>query len=156
DVLGRYIAMHDRERPPPLVLALVSVMEPFGSFGDDECSDEGWDPRPLRSGGGHELAEVEALDVLHREEQAVIAVIRELVNLDDVRMIETGRQVCFFHEHRTEAARRTERRQNTLDDEELECALRTSLLGEEDLRHSAGAEPAKDLEVGELSGVFGH
>ena len=41
-------------------------------------------------------------------------------------------------------------REDPLDDEELEGAFGAALLGEEDLCHSARAEAADDLELGDL------
>jgi hypothetical protein len=48
----------------------------------------------------HQPAEVVAVDVLHREQQALVAVVRELVDLDDVRVVEARREVRLLDEHR--------------------------------------------------------
>ena len=157
DVLRRDVAVHDVERHAALVLALVRVVQALRGLGDDERRDARRDLRALAAcAAAHELAEVEALDVLHREEQALVAVVRELVDLDDVRVVEARRELRLVDEHRAEAPRRAVRRQDALDDEELVRALGAALLGEEHLGHAARAEAAQDLEVGELVGVHGH
>ena len=102
------------------------------------------------------------LDVLHREELPLVAVVVELVDLDDVRVVEARRELRLLDEHRAEAPRRAVRREDALDDEDLVGALGAALLREEHLGHAARAEAPDDLELRELArrcrsgGALGH
>ena len=153
DVLRRHVAVHDVERRAAL-FALVRVVQPLAASAIDVRADPRRDAR-LRFRGAHQLAEVEALDVLHREKEPLVAVVLELVDLDDVRVVEARRELRLFDEHRSEAPRGAVRGEDPLDDEDLVGALRASLLGEENLRHAAGPETADDLELAELGGKQG-
>jgi hypothetical protein len=133
----------------------VGVVQALGRLRDDEGRDVVRDLHALLLRRVHELREVEALDVLHREEQALVAVVGELVDLDDVRVIQARGEVRLVDEHRAEAARRSVRRQDALDDEELVRALGAALFREEYFGHPSGAEAAEDLEIGELRGRLG-
>ncbi|MFT3766140.1 MAG: hypothetical protein QM820_11595 [Minicystis sp.] len=156
DVLRRDVAVHDGERHAPLVAPLVGVVQPLRGLGHDERGHGRRDARALLPGRGDHPAEIEPLDVLHREEQPLLAVIGELVDLDDVRVVEPGRELRLLHEHRPEPPRRPVRREDALDDEQLVRALGPPLLGEEDLGHPARAQAVEDLEVGELLRGLGH
>ncbi len=108
DVLRRDVAMDDVERRAALVALLVRVVQALGGFGDDPRGDPGRDARAFALGRAHEVAEVAALDVLHREDVPFLAFVRELVDLDDVRVVQTGRELRFVDEHRAKATRRRE------------------------------------------------
>ena len=110
----------------------------------------GRNARALRAGRGHEPAEIAAFDELHGEQQALVAEVLELVDLDHVRVVQTCGEVRLLDEHRAEAPRAAVGRQDPLEDEELVSALGAALLGQEDLGHAARAQAAHDLEVGDL------
>ena len=112
----------------------------------------GRNARSLRLRAAHQLPKVGALDVLHAEQLALLAVVLELVDLDDVRVVQARRELRLLDEHRAEAPRRAVRGQDALDDEQLVRALGAALLGEEDLGHAAGAEAANDLEFRQSRG----
>ena len=155
DVLRADVAVDDLERLPCLVFLLVRVVEALGRFGHDPRAEPRRDVGPLRARHAHQAAEIAAFDELHREEQAVVAEVLELVDLYDVRVIEARREVGLFDEHRPEPPRAAVRRQDPLEDEDLERPLRAALLREKHLRHPAGAETADDLELRDLLGRGG-
>ena len=53
----------------------------------------------------HQPAQVAALDVLHREEQALVAEVLKFVYLDDVRVIQARGEVRLLDEHRAKTPR---------------------------------------------------
>ena len=130
----------------PPFFALVGVVQALADFGDDVRADPRRNARRFGLGGAHQLAEIEPLDELHREEQPLVAVVLELVDLDDVRVVEARRELRLFHEHRAKAARRAVRRQDPLEDEELVGALGALPPCDEHLGHAAGPEAPVDLE----------
>ncbi|MGC4090319.1 MAG: hypothetical protein QM756_21060 [Polyangiaceae bacterium] len=71
----------------------------------------------------------------------------EVVDLDDVRVIETRRELRLFREHGAETPRVAVRRQNTLQNEKLERVLGAALLAEKDLRHTSRAQATDNLEI---------
>ncbi len=149
---GTHVAVDDLERQARLVFLLVGVVKPLRGLGDDPRAYPRRDTRRLRLRPAHQASEVAPLDVLHGEEQPFVAEVLKLVDLDDVRVIETRRQTRLLDEHRAKAPRRAVRRQDALEDEDLEGSFGAPLLGEEYLRHSARPEAAHDLELSDLSG----
>ena len=150
DVLRRDVTMDDVERRTALVALLVCVVEALRRLGDDPRRDPWRDARCSALRRAHEMAEVASLDVLHREDVPVVALVGELVDLDDVGVVQACRELRLVDEHRAKATRRRVRGQDALDDDDLVGALGTTLLGEEDLRHPARPEPAHGLELRDL------
>ncbi len=149
DVLRADVAVDDLERLTGLVLLLVRVVQALRGLGDDPGADPAAEcVVPLDFARRHEAAEIAPLDVLHREEQALVAEVLKFVDLDDVRVIEPRREVRLLDEHRAKATRAEVRGQDALEDEDLVRPLGAALLREEDLGHAAGAEAPDDLEAG--------
>src|SRR5687767_8604156 len=95
--------MHDVERRPAFVTLLVGVVKTLGRFGDDPRGDPRRDARRRALGRAHEMAEVTPLDVLHGEDVAFVALVRELVHLYDVRVVQARGELSLVDEHRTKA-----------------------------------------------------
>jgi hypothetical protein len=150
DVLWAHIPVDDLERLTRLVSLFVSVVKPFRCLGDDPCADPAGDRRSLRFRRGHQAAEVASFDVFHGEEEALVTEILEFVHLDDVRMIQARREASLLDEHGAEASRSAVSGKNSLEDEDLERALGTTLLRQKDLGHAAGAQATHDLELGDV------
>jgi hypothetical protein len=150
DVLRAHVAVHDLERLPRLVLLLVRVVQALRGLRDDPRADPRRDLRAVGARGRHQAPEVASLDVLHREEEPLVAEVLEFVDLDDVGVVEARREVRLLDEHRAEAPRSSVRRQDPLEDEHLVSALRAPLLREEHLGHAARPQAPHDLELRDL------
>lgn len=71
--------------------------EPRERVGQDTPRNPQRKPRPLLRREGQQLADVEAIDVVHHEETAAL-VLAELEQLHDVRMANGRRDAGFLHE----------------------------------------------------------
>ncbi len=80
--------MHDRERSAGIVAAGVGVVETFGNFPNDVSGYVRRESSLFSAGRVHELAKIRAVDVLHAEQLAILAIILKVINLDDVGVIE--------------------------------------------------------------------
>ena len=150
DVLRGHVAVDDLERPAPLVLPLVRVVEPLRGLRDDPRRHPRIEAPPPRLRAREEPAEVRPFDVLHCEELPLVSAVVELVDLHHVRVVEAGGELRLLDEHRPESERRPVRRQDSLHHEHLVGALCAALLREEDLRHASSAEAPDHLERGQL------
>ena len=122
DVLRADVAVDDLERLPCLVLLLVRVVEALGRLGDDPRAEPGRDRVPFDRAAVIRRPRSQPFHVLHREQQALVADVLELVDLHDVRVVEARREVRLLDEHRAEAPRAAVRRQDALEDEELDTS----------------------------------
>ena len=106
DVLRGDVAVDDVERGAALVALLVGVVKALRGLRDDPCARPSRKPRRGMFRSAHQLAEVAALDPLHGEDVPVLTLVRELVDLDDVRVVQPGRELGLVDEHRPEPTRR--------------------------------------------------
>ena len=93
-------------------------------------------------------AEVLAVDVLHRDEVRAVD-LPDVEDLDDVRVRERRRDARLVEQHLDERAVLVHRRQDALDDDQLLEAGDALLDGEEELRHAARRELAKERVLAE-------
>ncbi len=152
DVLGADVAVDDVERLPRFVFLLVRVVQALGRLGHHPRGHPWRHPGTLAPGRRHEPPEVTALDVLHGQEQPLVAEVLELVDLHDVGVVQTCGEVRLLDEHRAKAPRAAVCGQDALEHEQLVGALGSALLGQEHFGHAAGAQAAHDLEVRDLRG----
>ncbi len=96
------------------------------------------------SGGVHDLAQVGAVDVLHREERRV-ALVADVVDLGDVRVGERRHQARLVEEHAPQLRIEGVLRQDPLDDDQLLEPFEPAGLREIDLRHSTDSEATDQL-----------
>jgi len=97
-----------------------------------------------------EPAEALALQVLHDQEQFV-AVVRELLDGDDVRVADAGDDARLVHEHVDEGGHAREVRQNAFDHDGPFESARPDESPQHDLRHPTRREQRNDVvstEVG--------
>src|SRR5690606_38267379 len=73
--------------------------------------------------------------------------------LNDVGVVQSGRELRLIGEHDAKSPAADEVREDSLENQKLECPFGSTLLGEEDLGHAAYAQPSHDLEICD---VFGH
>jgi hypothetical protein len=156
EVLRRDVAVHDLQGRPVLVAALVGVVQALGGLAGHEGGHVGRDGHPAALLGGEDAAEVDPVDVLHGQDQPVGGVLDQLVDVDDVGVAQAGGDARLPHEHGVEAGVGPVVGEDALDHQPLAGALGPGLLGEEDLGHPAGADPAQDGEVAESFGGFAH
>jgi len=99
DVRQRDVAVDQAQRPAARVAAAVRVIEPRGGRGDDRGRDRVGQAAAGVRGGGQQLAEVGAVDVLHRE---VVAAVRhvDLEHRRDVLVVEQGADPRLVEEQR--------------------------------------------------------
>ncbi len=150
DVLRRDVAVDDRERRVPLVPVFVRVVEAASGLLDDARGDARRQTRAALLHGAEDPSEVGAVDVFHRQQQAALGVVGELVEVDEVGVGEAHRDVRLVDEHLAEALGARVLGEEALDDEALLGALRAALRREEHLRHPAASDAALDVEVSEL------
>src|SRR5664280_2069266 len=139
--------MHDSHRVTALILSLVRVVQSLGNFTNDKGGNVARDPFVFCTRCSHHAPKIRTFDVLHAEKLSFIAVILKFVDLDNVWVVQAGRQLGFLREHRSEAARRSKLGQDALYDEQLESAFGPALLGQKDFRHAAHTEPPQNLKV---------
>ena len=109
-------------------------------------------------GGLDDGADVLPVDVLHREE-VVLAVLADVVDVDDVGVIQRGRQERLVPEHAHELGILGEMRQDPLEDHHLAAAVVMGGPREVQLRHASDGEPPEDLvarAVHTARGYAGH
>ncbi len=85
-----------------------------------------------------------ALHQLH-DEEVVLAVVADLDDANDVRVIEQRREARLVEEHANELRVRREVRQDPLDDDEGAKAGNVAGQRQIDLRHAARREASNDL-----------
>ena len=141
--------MHDAERLPELVGLAVRVVEPLGQLLHDVRRQP--ERQALAGLGGllQQAQQVDALDVLHREEVRV-ADRAEVEHLDDVRVVEAERDLRLVDEHRDELAAPRVRGVDLLDHQGLGEPLRDLGAREEHLGHATGADLADQRVFSEL------
>lgn len=95
-----------------------------------------------------EVAQIDAVDVLHREE-VVVANFTELEDLDDVRVVEADGDLGFVDEHGDEAWLLRMAGENAFDNELFGEAFGAKTACQIHLGHAACAEFADQLKVAE-------
>ena len=121
-VRRRDVAVDDPHRLAARAEPRVRVVQPVGGGGDDADGV----PELERRGGqvrragvrAHELAQVGAVDVLHREERGV-AVGADVVDLGDVRVRERRREARLVEEHPEQLGIERVLRQDPLEHDQL-------------------------------------
>ena len=105
--------------------------------------------------GAHDLDEVVAAQVLHRDEVLVVDVA-DVVDLHDVRMIERRGDARLVEEHAHELGIVGAVAQDPLDDEVLLEALDRLRARQEDLGHAARGQARDELVLAKGDGLEGH
>ena len=144
--------MHEAEGLALGVGERVGVVEPGG---DARADVRGVVERHVELGldeALHDPAEVGPADVLHRDVVAAVD-LAQLVDLDDVRMGEPGRQPSLVKEHPDERLVLGELRQDALDDQVLREARGAALPGLVDLGHPARGDMGLEFVLAE--GIHG-
>jgi len=136
DVARGHVAVDDLLGLPAEVPGRVGVVQPVGHVGHD-AADHG-DGQLLAAPGGHveQVAQVLAGEVLHHQQQ-VLLVLVDVVDLDDVRVSQRGRQARLVEEHLHEALVLGQVRQDALDHHELLEAADALLGGQQHLGHAS-------------------
>jgi hypothetical protein len=88
---------------------------------------------------------------IHDDEE-LVALLPELVDVDEIRMVKVGDDARFVEEHVDDRAIEREVREDPLDDDGPLEAVRTAQPAKQDLRHSADGEPAHDLVAPDVPG----
>ena len=138
-VLRRDVAVDDLQRIAELVGLLVRVVEALAELLHDVRGQAVRDAAALLGAVLQQAEQVEALDVLHRQEVGV-ADRAEVEHLDDVRVVEAERDLGLVDEHRDELPALGVGRVDLLDDQRLGEALRDGRAREEHLGHASGAD----------------
>src|SRR5262249_28405401 len=126
NVRRRNVAVHDGAGAPIAseAMGVVEAPERFRHHEEGELDREG---NALVRRAAEELAEVEAFDILHRdEERAVFA--PEVFHLDDVDVVQARGELRFGDEELGEARAMRERREDLLHDHEARRAEARLLL----------------------------
>jgi hypothetical protein len=97
---------------PSASLEAMGVGQGAGGVGADP-RDQGW-RQAIGHHLGHELAGVDAVDVLHRDEEVAVD-LPELVDVDDVRVGQARGQPRLRQEHLHEVGRLGQVREDALD-----------------------------------------
>ncbi len=154
DVAGRHVPMDDAQGVPVRVARVVSVPQRLADLPYHVQRDGRRDLPAETIRPGHDLLEVPAVDVLHR--QVVLALdLVELVDRDDVRMLQRGRDLGLVHEHLHERRVLRIRQEDALDHEDLAKVLGPLDHGLEDLGHPARADLLEQQVLAELPGSRG-
>ena len=103
------------------------------------------------SAGLHQAHQVDAVDVLHREEVGLVD-LTEVEELDDVGVVEAEADLRLGDELLDEAVASGERRVDLLEHDELLQALGGAGAGEVDLGHATRAQLADQLVFAEALG----
>ncbi len=162
DVRRRDVAVDDVERLAAGAALFVRVVQAGRRRGDDPdgVRQRKWRRLPRRAVGGrvgdlrlrlHELAQVRAEHVLHREERR-LAVRADVVDLGDVRVRERRREARLVEEHAQQLGLEGVLRQDALDDDELLETFDADAgqPREVDLGHAPDGEPPDELVAAEL------
>ena len=132
---------------------LARVVERAEELDDDVQRELGRERDLLLRAALEKRGEVEALDVLHRDEQAILAVLLGAPEVDDGHDVAVGerrRELGFRDEHLGELRPVGVDREDELHDEELSSAERRPLPREEDLGHAALPDAVEEHEATEL------
>ena len=147
-VLRRDVAVHDAQRAPVAVGERVRVAEPARRLGDDVRRQRGAGRALLARRLAQHRRERLALHQLHRQE-VLLAVVADLDDAHDVRVIEQRRQPRLVEEHADELPVRRQVREDPLDDQQRPVAGQLARQRQIDLRHPAGREASDDLKAPE-------
>jgi hypothetical protein len=147
-VLRAHVAMDDSERPTAAVLLAVRVVEPLTHLGADPRAHRGGHLLPHLPEAVHDLEQVFAPDVLHRD---VVRVgdLPELVDRNDVRVRQLPGDLRLVDEHLDEIFILRHRRQDPLDRQDLLEALHAERLRRVDLRHATDRDAVDEQVLAE-------
>ena len=98
DVLWADVAMDDGEGRAVDVALAVGVIEPCAQLLDDVGRDVDGHVDALLAEAAHDPKEIRAVDILHRNEVALI-VLTEIKDLGDVDVVEAHRDLRFVDQH---------------------------------------------------------
>ena len=130
--------MHEVERFAGLVFELVGVREPVEGLRHHPRGELGGDLLALFAGQVLQLAQVHPVDQLHRNVELLrVLVLAQLEDLDEVRMLEHGRDACLVFEHSKEVVVFDELREDTFEGAPLLETAGSAELGQEQLGHPA-------------------
>ncbi len=153
DVLGRHVAMHDVQIVALGVAAAVRVVERRGHLGGDVDRQRNRQRNAQLAGRLLNRAQVAAVDVLHRDEVAAGLDLPEVVDVDDVRVVQLGRELGLVGEHRDELFVVGQVRKDLLDRDDLLESFHARSLGLVELGHAAAGDPFQDLVLAEAVGA---
>ncbi len=142
-VLRRHVAMDEAERTPLLVDRFVRRVKSLERARDDRDDDPRGKPRLLITRCAYETAQRFAADVLHDQQQLVLA-LENVECLNDVRMLHASRESRLVEEHRGEVGIVGELRVQSLDGDGAREADRPHEAAEVDLRHSSRSDRIED------------
>ena len=145
-VLRRDVAVHDAQRAPVAVGERVRVAEAARRLRDDVGRQRGAGRALLARGLAQHRRERLALHQLHGQE-VLLAVVADLDDADDVRVIEQRRQPRLVEEHPDELPVRGEVREDPLDDQQRPVPRQLARQRQIDLRHPAGREASDYLKA---------
>jgi hypothetical protein len=159
--LRAHVPVNDVEGLSGLVPLFVRIVQSLAGFGDDPGRNPRGDPRTLRLGCAHQMAEIAPLHVFHGQEEAIVPKCLKFIDLNDVRMIEPCRETRLFDEHGSKAPRAAVHGQDSLQYKDLVGPFRPHFFRKEHFGHPAGPKPANKLELrdffdGRRGGRFGH
>ncbi len=126
--------MDELERFSSLAPRLVRRVEPVEKPGHDRDRDARLDPLSHPRGAANELRERLARDVLHHHEELAVA-RHDVERRDDVRVVDSGGEARFVHEHGDEFGILRELRVQALDRDGAAEAGLTEEAPEMDGRH---------------------
>ena len=136
--------MDDAERLVGLrVLERVRVLERLAALDHDVDRVGDLEPLVLLLLSLDECLEVAPVDELHDEEVRVVRRLRDVEDLDDVRVLEEQREPRLVEEHRDELLVLGEVRQDALDRDRLLEPLHRLGHAAKHLGHAAMVEPSR-------------
>ena len=138
--------MHDAERSAELVFGAVRVAERLQHLAHDEQREVERQRQAALGQVPQEHVEVVALDVLHRDVQAVV-LAPEVRHLHDVAMTQARGELGFANEHLREVGVLRQLGQHHLDDDAPAATEFVGRARQEDLGHAAVAD-AIEQQVG--------
>jgi hypothetical protein len=152
-VRGRDVAVDDVQRLALGAALLVRVVQARGGRRDD--ADGVLErQRPRLSVRLHELPQVRAVHVLHREERrlarSVPFALAHVVHLRDVRVRERRREPRFVQEHAQQLRVQRVLRKDALDDDQLLEPLGGDQARQKDLGHASHGQPLDELVATQL------
>jgi hypothetical protein len=153
---GRDVAVDDVDRLAVVVGEVVRVIEGVEHLVADPRGERGIDTAALLGAFAEQGEHVDALDVLHGDEQHV-ALAGELEGLRDLGVDQARGELGLVDEHRVVRGVEVEVRQQPLDHDLLLEAVLAGRGGDEQLCHSADRQPLDQLISAKRNGKrFGH
>ena len=145
--------MDETERFPIRAAELVRAVQRRGRIRTDPRDERGREPIGSTA-CVEELARVDALDVLHRDEE-ISGDFSELVDMDDVRVRELRGELGFAEEHPHEILRIGEMWKDPFHRDAAIKSFQSALLREKHLGHATASDSSQQDERAELDASFG-